>query len=75
MFCLQPLALVSWGWAMTMSYVDEHHAVKFIKDHALHGPEALSDDGVFDNLLIKPANIVTTIDDESVCPNAGEAHM
>ncbi|RZF36105.1 hypothetical protein LSTR_LSTR016744 [Laodelphax striatellus] len=72
-FRFQPLAVVAWGWAMTMSMVDTDIVQEFISAHALKGPEKLSQDGQYDYLLEKPAAIVTSEDDSTVCPQRSPA--
>ncbi|XP_075221091.1 uncharacterized protein LOC142324201 isoform X2 [Lycorma delicatula] len=72
---LEPLAIVTWGWAMIMSHVHQHNVERFIKEHALQGPEKLSQDGNYDYLLEKPAEIITTVDDDTLCPNSIQHHM
>ncbi|XP_075221090.1 uncharacterized protein LOC142324201 isoform X1 [Lycorma delicatula] len=71
----RPLAIVTWGWAMIMSHVHQHNVERFIKEHALQGPEKLSQDGNYDYLLEKPAEIITTVDDDTLCPNSIQHHM
>ncbi|XP_022184770.2 uncharacterized protein LOC111044029 [Nilaparvata lugens] len=65
---IRPLALVAWGWAMTMSMVDEESVRQFITAHALRGAENITTDGQYDHLLQDAATIVTSEHDSTVCP-------
>lgn len=51
-----------------MPTVDAKMAVEFIREHALHGYEKTHRDGYYDQLLIAPAEIVSTPDDQELCP-------
>uniref|UniRef100_A0A1B6CPG9 DUF3105 domain-containing protein n=1 Tax=Clastoptera arizonana TaxID=38151 RepID=A0A1B6CPG9_9HEMI len=64
----RPLALVTWGWAYLMPDVDTESAIKFIREHALNGPERTHNDGQYDQFLLKHAEIVSNIEDETICP-------
>ncbi|XP_066995743.1 uncharacterized protein [Anabrus simplex] len=65
----RPLALLAWGWRMTMSVVQPDIIKDFIKQHALQGPEAVPADGLYDEGLLVPAKIVSNIEDYYVCPH------
>lgn len=65
----QPLALLTWGNRMTMSYVNPKLVVTFILSKALKGPEKISDDGQYNIDLLTKAAIVSDLDDSSLCPN------
>ncbi|KAK9504035.1 hypothetical protein O3M35_010476 [Rhynocoris fuscipes] len=65
----RPMALLTWGWSLLLPDIDEELMVKFIKDHALNGPEEISRDGQYDFELIEPAKFVTIPDDKGgICP-------
>uniref|UniRef100_A0A1B6GZR6 DUF3105 domain-containing protein n=1 Tax=Cuerna arida TaxID=1464854 RepID=A0A1B6GZR6_9HEMI len=64
----RPLALMTWGWRLLMPTVDTSLAVEFIREHALHGYEKTHRDGFYDQLLVAPAAIVSTPDDQVICP-------
>merc|ERR1719334_491964 len=56
----RPLALVTWGCRLLMSFVDETEVVKFIKEKGLHGPEGTyPKEGQYTNKLIKLATVPT----------------
>ncbi|XP_072745291.1 uncharacterized protein [Anoplolepis gracilipes] len=65
----RPLALLSWGCRLTMSYVNPKLVNRFIQDKALQGPEKIADDGQFDDGLLSRSNIVTDAIDSVLCPN------
>uniref|UniRef100_A0A0A9X990 Tumor protein p53-inducible protein 13 n=1 Tax=Lygus hesperus TaxID=30085 RepID=A0A0A9X990_LYGHE len=52
----RPLALIAWGWSLTMSEVDVEEAKKFIEDHANRGPEMIDSDGKYELYLKDPAS-------------------
>lgn len=64
----RPFALVAWGTSIEFSVVDSTVVVEFIKKNALNGPEKVSRDGQYDELLAQKAEIVSTIDDDVLCP-------
>lgn len=68
----RPLALLSWGWRMTMSTVQPDIVREFIKQHALQGAEAISRDGFYDTGLLVPAKILTSVDDDLICPHSSQ---
>lgn len=65
---LQPLALLSWGCKLAMSYVNPAVVTRFIRERALNGPERMSTDGQFKDALLKPSNLVTDPTDSRLCP-------
>lgn len=66
----QPLALLSWGCRLPMSYVNPTVVKQFIWQKALRGPEKISRDGQFRDGLLKSSDIVTDSSDSVLCPNA-----
>ncbi|EZA55425.1 uncharacterized protein LOC105279169 isoform X2 [Ooceraea biroi] len=64
----QPLALLSWGCKLTMSYVDIKVVKHFIQLHALRGPEQIAKDGQFEDGLLSRSRIVTDKEDSVLCP-------
>ncbi|XP_073972273.1 uncharacterized protein [Rhodnius prolixus] len=67
----RPIALVTWGWSLLLPDIDDELIVKFIREHALHGPEAISKDGQYDFALKEPATIVSTSEDTGrLCPKS-----
>uniref|UniRef100_A0A1B6LXZ2 DUF3105 domain-containing protein n=1 Tax=Graphocephala atropunctata TaxID=36148 RepID=A0A1B6LXZ2_9HEMI len=64
----KPLALMTWGWRLLLPNVDTSLAVQFIREHALHGYEKTHRDGFYDQLLVSPAEVVSTPDDQEICP-------
>lgn len=60
--------MVAWGTRLLMSKVDPDIVVDFIRQNALKGPEQVSRDGQFEQQLLRHAEVVTTIDDEKLCP-------
>ncbi|KAJ8676011.1 hypothetical protein QAD02_011797 [Eretmocerus hayati] len=68
----RPLALLTWGYRMSMSHVDKNEVKKFIRKRALRGPEEKFDDGHFDDHLMEKARIVSDAQDSQLCP---ESHM
>ncbi|XP_012059423.1 PREDICTED: uncharacterized protein LOC105622616 [Atta cephalotes] len=65
----RPLALLSWGCRLTMSYVNPTIVERFIQKRALQGPEKIIDDGQFQDGLMSRSNIVTDEADTVLCPN------
>lgn len=74
-FCSKPLALVTWGCRLTMSYVNPSLVKEFIRTKALHGAEAISKDGDFDEGLIRKAKVVSDEDDSNLCPSDSNLTM
>lgn len=62
--------MVAWGCRLTMSYVDPELVEQFIIEKALRGPEVVSDDGEFEDGLLKKAEIVSDTVDSKLCPNS-----
>ncbi|XP_008545557.1 uncharacterized protein LOC103569820 [Microplitis demolitor] len=71
----RPLALVTWGCRLTMSYVNPSLVKEFIRTKALHGAEAISKDGDFDEGLIRKAKVVSDEDDSNLCPSDSNLTM
>lgn len=65
----RPFALVAWGKSLELSVIDKGIVVGFIRMNALQGPEKTSRDGQYSADLIEKANIVTSHDDDLLCPN------
>ncbi|EFN80784.1 Tumor protein p53-inducible protein 13 [Harpegnathos saltator] len=63
-----PLALLSWGCKLSMSYVNPAVVRRFIQTKALRGPERTSKDGQFTDALLKASDIVTDPTDSYLCP-------
>ncbi|XP_014480610.1 PREDICTED: uncharacterized protein LOC106747527 [Dinoponera quadriceps] len=63
-----PLALLSWGCKLTMSYVNPAVVMKFIRERALRGPEQTPEDGQFKDALLRPSEVVTDPTDSVLCP-------
>lgn len=53
---------------MLMPDVNPNRVIEFIEAKALNGPEHLSFDGQYDHLLLEHAKVVSTEDDEIICP-------
>lgn len=64
----RPLALLTWGCRLTMSYVNPTVIKHFIRERALRGPERLSTDGDFQDQLLSKAEMVFDKDDSILCP-------
>ncbi|CAG9865428.1 unnamed protein product [Phyllotreta striolata] len=71
----RPLALVTWGHRLEMSRVAGDLVVKFIKEHALKGPESTTKNGQYDLLLVKEAGIVSDLSDSGLCPNTNDINI
>lgn len=67
-FIFQPFALLAWGVRFTMPVVDVKEVQRFIKEHALQGPEKLADEGQYEFLLVKEAKIISDFEDSRLCP-------
>lgn len=65
---MQPLALLTWGCRLTMSYVNPTIVKHFVRVKALRGPERLSNDGYFQDQLLSKAELVFDKDDSILCP-------
>lgn len=64
----RPFAVVAWGALLEFSVLQREVVEDFIREHALKGPERISRDGQYDHLLLEPAQVVSTADDEVLCP-------
>lgn len=65
----KPFALVAWGKSLEMSFIDPKIVIGFIRMNALQGPEKTARDGQYDSDLIEKAQIVSNINDDTLCPN------
>lgn len=65
----QPLALVSWGAKLEMNVVNDQQVVGFIRKHARNAPEDIERDGIYNQYLIHPAQVVSDAKDNSLCPS------
>ncbi|KYN01831.1 hypothetical protein ALC62_07303 [Cyphomyrmex costatus] len=65
----RPLALLSWGCRLTMSYVNSTVVRRFIQKRALQGSEKIADDGQFKDGLLSHSSVVTDEVDSVLCPN------
>lgn len=63
-----PLAVVSWGKRLQMSFVDEELVVEFIKTNALKGLEHSTKIGQYSYGLLEEAKIVSDENDKIICP-------
>ncbi|KAL1421399.1 hypothetical protein MTO96_000477 [Rhipicephalus appendiculatus] len=67
----RPLALVAWGCKLQMSHVNAREVIKFIKEHALRGPEGrFSTEGQYSYMLLAKARPPSGSDmnDVNLCP-------
>lgn len=67
----RPLALLAWGCSLEMATVNEEEVKKFIKTHALHGPEGhYPRNGSFKEGLIKKGEFPKGSEgkDKNICP-------
>lgn len=53
-----------------MSRVNPEPVIRFIREHALRGPENIARDGDFLDGLLQRAKTVSNFDDTILCPNA-----
>ncbi|XP_049270356.1 uncharacterized protein LOC119389343 isoform X5 [Rhipicephalus sanguineus] len=68
---IEPLALVAWGCKLQMSHVNAREVIKFIKEHALRGPEGrFPMEGQYSYMLIAKAHPPSGSDmnDANLCP-------
>lgn len=65
----RPFALLTWGKSFEFSVIDQTLVMEFIRSNALKGPEKVSRDGQYNETLIEPAKLLTTVDDDELCPN------
>ncbi|XP_075744912.1 uncharacterized protein LOC119183629 isoform X3 [Rhipicephalus microplus] len=66
-----PLALVAWGCKLQMSHVNAREVIKFIKEHALRGPEGrFSMEGQYSYMLLAKARPPggSDMNDANLCP-------
>ena len=59
--------LITWGWRLGMNVVRPALASRFIREHALKGPNNLNHDGKYDYALKEPAKIVSNENDARLC--------
>ncbi|XP_037289650.2 uncharacterized protein LOC119183629 isoform X1 [Rhipicephalus microplus] len=67
----RPLALVAWGCKLQMSHVNAREVIKFIKEHALRGPEGrFSMEGQYSYMLLAKARPPggSDMNDANLCP-------
>jgi hypothetical protein len=65
----RPLALVAWATSLELSAYDKTTAVEFIKNYAKTGPEKVSRQGQYKQMLIDEAKLVSDADDSVICPD------
>ncbi|CAI4230792.1 unnamed protein product [Auanema sp. JU1783] len=64
----RPLALVAWGAKLEMNHVIPTEVITFIREHAHVAPEDISRDGLYDQYLIKAADVIDNDpEDKNVC--------
>jgi hypothetical protein len=66
----RPIALVAWGCRLMMNHFVQDDVVRFIKKHALWGPEwSIDRDGQYNMFLLKHAEMVegSDISDKELC--------
>jgi hypothetical protein len=59
---------VTWGRLLEFSVFDRKLIQEFIRKYALHGPEQTARDGQYGFKLTDPAKVVSTINDDKLCP-------
>lgn len=64
----RPIALVGWSASLEMSHFNISLAKYFMQVVAKTGPEKTFRDGQYHHLLTQKASIVTSIIDETICP-------
>ena len=67
----RPLALLTWGCKMLMSYIDDRSVIQFIRRTAMKSPEAhVSADGQYEKYLIAKAEPIfgSNLKDSVLCP-------
>lgn len=65
----RPLGLVAWGVSLEMSSFDKTIALNFIQKYAKTGPEKVSRQGQYKEMLIEEAKIVSDEEDSQICPD------
>lgn len=65
----RPFAMIAWGKSLEMSVIDATVVMGFIRMNALQGPEKIARDGQYTQSLVQRARLVSTQDDELLCPN------
>ncbi|XP_053687903.1 uncharacterized protein LOC128737312 [Sabethes cyaneus] len=64
----RPFAVVTWGALLEFSVLQREIVEDFIRIYALRGPEQVARDGQYEELLVEPAKIISTLEDEVICP-------
>lgn len=64
----RPFAIVTWGALLEFSVLQRDVVEDFIRLYSLKGPEQVARDGQYEELLLEPAQVVSTIEDEVICP-------
>lgn len=64
----RPFAIVAWGVLLEFSVLHRDIVESFIRQYALKGPEKTARDGQYDHLLLESAQVVSTVNDDVLCP-------
>lgn len=64
----KPFALVAWGKSLEMSFINSKMIIGFIRMNALQGPESISKDGQYSEMIAEAA-VQVSLNDASLCPN------
>jgi len=64
-----PFALAAWGTSLQFSVIDKPMLIEFIKKHAKTGPEKVSRNGLYKQMLTEASKTVTDVEDSELCPN------
>lgn len=67
------MALVTWGHRLEISKVSLEVVVDFIRNHALRGPEKVSQDGQYDLMLTQHAKVISGEEDTNLCSFYGSS--
>lgn len=59
---------------MEFSVIDEPTLIDFIRKYAKTGPEKVSRDGQYRQMLTEPSKIIADVDDSNLCPNRPNAN-
>lgn len=65
----RPFALAAWATSLEFSVIDTPSLIGFIKKSAKSGPEKVSRDGQYKQMLTEPSKIITDADDSDLCPS------
>lgn len=71
----RPFALAAWGTSLEFSVIDEPTLLDFIRKYAKTGPEKVSRDGQYKQMLTESSKIITDVDDSNLCPNRPNANV